>query len=165
MSEMSEIRNNPNTSPGVRTLCEGYRSLNRCSPFKKCGAGRHHLTAWKKWSKEVYIVVMEYYYRSNPVDENEVFLKKHRQRMYREWLERGPCRNTTEQRICDLVKAIRKNGWLPEIELEMIKGRINTTRPQETDEKENQGVEDSFPDSDELVARPKLILMRLQKKR
>ena len=43
----------------------------------------------------------------------------------------------------------------------MIKGRINTTGPQETDQKENQGVEDSFPDSDELVARPKLILMRL----
>ena len=35
----------------------------------------------------------------------------------------------------------------------MKKTRINTTGPQETDEEENQGVEDSFPDSDELVAR------------
>ena len=35
----------------------------------------------------------------------------------------------------------------------MKKRRINTTGPQETDEEENQGVEDSFPDSDELVAR------------
>ena len=35
----------------------------------------------------------------------------------------------------------------------MKKRRINTTGPQETDEEENQGVEDSFPDSGELVAR------------
>ena len=35
----------------------------------------------------------------------------------------------------------------------MKKRRINTTGPKETDEEENQGVEDSFPDSDELVAR------------
>ena len=35
----------------------------------------------------------------------------------------------------------------------MIKRRINTTSPQETDQEENQGVEESFPDSDELVAR------------
>lgn len=75
---MPKIRNNPNTSPRVGILCEGYRSLGR---FKKCGAGRHHLTAWKKWLKEVNIVVMEYYYRSNPVYENEVLLKEYRQRM------------------------------------------------------------------------------------
>ena len=35
----------------------------------------------------------------------------------------------------------------------MIKRRINTTRPQETDQEENQGVEESFPGFDELVAR------------
>ena len=39
-----------------------------------------------------------------------------------------------------------------EIELEMIKRRINTTGPQETHQEENQCVEDSFPDSDELIA-------------
>ena len=35
----------------------------------------------------------------------------------------------------------------------MKKRRINTTGPQEADEEENQGVEDSFPGSDELVAK------------
>ena len=35
----------------------------------------------------------------------------------------------------------------------MKKRRINTTGPQEADEEENQGVEDGFPDSDELVAK------------
>ena len=43
-----------------------------------------------------------------------------------------------------------------EIELEMIKRRINATAPQETDQEENQGVEDILSDSDELVARSKL---------
>ena len=43
-----------------------------------------------------------------------------------------------------------------EVELQMLQRRINTTGPQETDQEESQGVEDSFPDSDELVARAKL---------
>ena len=43
-----------------------------------------------------------------------------------------------------------------EIKLEMIKRRINTTGPEETDQEQNQGVEDSFLDSDELVARAEL---------
>ena len=42
--------------------------------------GRHHVTARKKWSKVVNIVVMECYYRSNPIDENGVPLKRYRQR-------------------------------------------------------------------------------------
>ena len=37
----------------------------------------------------------------------------------------------------------------------MIKRRTNTT-PQETDQEENQGVENSFPDSDSLLDRAKL---------
>ena len=38
----------------------------------------------------------------------------------------------------------------------MLKRRTNTTGPQEADQEENQGVEDSLSDSDELVARAKL---------
>ena len=38
----------------------------------------------------------------------------------------------------------------------MIKRRIDTTGLQEKDQEENQGVEDSFHDSDELVARAEL---------
>ena len=38
----------------------------------------------------------------------------------------------------------------------MITRRINTKGPQKTDQEENQSVEDSFPDSDELVARAEL---------
>ena len=39
-----------------------------------------------KWLKELNIVVMECYYRWNPIDENGVPPKGYRQRMYREWL-------------------------------------------------------------------------------
>ena len=91
---------------------------------------------------------MECYYRSNPIDENGVPLKGYKQKMYREWLERGTFGDATEQKICDQAKAIIKNRWLTEIELEMIKRRINTTRTQKIDQEENQGVEESFPDSD-----------------
>ena len=81
---MPEIRHNANTGPGVRTLCEGPWSPGRCSPAQHRGPGRHHVTATKKLSKEVNVVAMECYYRSNSIDENSVPLKEYRQRMYRE---------------------------------------------------------------------------------
>ena len=84
---MPQIRNNPNTGPGAGTLCEAPRGPGRCSPAQQRGPGCHHVTATKKWSKELDIVVMECYYRSNPVNNNGVHLKGHRQRMNREWLE------------------------------------------------------------------------------
>ena len=31
---------------------------------------------------------------------------------------------STEQRVCDQVRAIRKNGWLSELELEAIKRQV-----------------------------------------
>ena len=64
--------------------------------------------------------------------------------MYSKLLESGP-----------FVDA-RKNGGLTVIELEIIKRRINTTGPQETNKEENQSVEDSFPDPGDLVARTEL---------
>ena len=70
---------------------------------------------------------MECYYRWNPIDKNGVPLKGYRQRMNREWLERGHFGDAAEQRICDQARVIRKNGWLMEVELEMLKRRTNTT--------------------------------------
>lgn len=51
------------------------------------GPGRLHLTARKKWLKQVNMVVMECSYRSNPIDQNGAPLKMYRQRVYREWLQ------------------------------------------------------------------------------
>ena len=41
--------------------------------------------------------------------------------------------DVTEYKICDQAYAIRKKGWLTEIELEVVKRRIKTTGPQKTD--------------------------------
>ena len=84
---------------------------------------------------------MGYCYRRNPIDENGAPLKGYSQRMHREWLERGSFGDATEQRIFDQARAIIKNGWLKEVELEMIKRRINSTEQQETDQEENQAVD------------------------
>ena len=70
---------------------------------------------------------MEFYYRLNPIDENGVSLKGYRQRIYRVWLWQGPFGNATEQRICNEANAIRKNGWLMERELEIIKRKMIRT--------------------------------------
>ena len=46
-----------------------------------------------------------------------------RQRMFREWRDRGLF-ESTEQRVCDQARAIRKNGWLSQLELEAIKRQV-----------------------------------------
>ena len=79
--------------------------------------------------------------------------------MYRKWLERGSFGDATQQRPCDQARAIIKNGWLMEKELEMLQRKINTTLRQETDQEEHKGVEEGLPDSDELVARAELSIV------
>ena len=69
------------------------------------------------------MVVIEYYFRSNSVDENGIPLRGYRQGLFREWNERGLLA-TTVQRLCDQARAIRKNGWSTELELEWIKRKI-----------------------------------------
>ena len=39
--------------------------------------------------------------------------------MFREWREWGMF-ESTEQRVCDQARAIRKNDWLPKLEMEAI---------------------------------------------
>ena len=43
--------------------------------------------------------------------------------MFIEWRDRGLF-ESTEQRLCDQARAIRKNGWLSQLELEIIKRQI-----------------------------------------
>ena len=81
--KIPEIRNNPNTGSGAGTFCEGPSSPESFSPIQQWGHCRHHVTARKKWSKEVNIVVMECYYRSNSFEENGIPLKGYRQRMHK----------------------------------------------------------------------------------
>ena len=43
--------------------------------------------------------------------------------MFREWRDRVLF-ESTEQRVCDQARAIRKNGWLSQLELETIKRQV-----------------------------------------
>ena len=84
---------------------------------------QHQVTARMKWNKEVKKVVMECFYRSKPFDEEGKPIRGYRQIMFREWRDRGFF-ESTEQRVCDQAKAIRRNGWLLQLELETIKRQV-----------------------------------------
>ena len=102
-----------------------------------CGTAaqaRSHLvtadTSRRRWSKEINMIIMECYFRCKPVDENGVPVRGYRQRLYKEWQERGPF-TSMEQRIADQARAIRKNGWLTDMELEGIKRNVLSDDVQE----------------------------------
>ena len=85
--------------------------------------GCHQVTAGMKWNKDVNTVVMECFYRSKPFDEEGKPVRGYRQRMFGEWRDRGLF-ESTEQCVCDQARAIRKNGWLSQLELEAIKRQV-----------------------------------------
>ena len=66
---------------------------------------------------------MECFYRSRPFDEERKPVRGYRQKMFREWRDRGLF-ELTEERVCDQARAIRKNGWLLQLELEAIKRQV-----------------------------------------
>ena len=66
---------------------------------------------------------MECFYRSKLFDVKGKPILGYRKIMFREWKERGMF-ESTEQRLCDQAKAIRKNGWLSELEQEAIKRQV-----------------------------------------
>ena len=90
---------------------------------KQRGPGRNYVTARMKWTKAITVAVMECYYLSNPVDENDKQLRGYIQRMHRIWNEREMLK-CSEQHLCDQVIAIRQNEWLTRLELETIKRRV-----------------------------------------
>ena len=106
------------------TRPSGEGSLpGRCFLVQQLEPGRHQVTARMKWNKEVDKVVMERFERSKPFDEEGKPVRGYRQRMFREWRDRGLF-ESTEQRVCDQARAIRKNGWLSQLELEAIKRQV-----------------------------------------
>ncbi len=129
---MNQNRNVNNDVNGTGTSSEGASS-GRCSVEEQRRPGRNQATARMKWTKEMNIVVMECFYSANPFDENGVPIRGYRQRMYREWRERGMF-NTSEQRLSDQARAIRKNGWLSEVELEAIRRRLAQRSEEEQQE-------------------------------
>ncbi|XP_063595811.1 uncharacterized protein LOC134772703 [Penaeus indicus] len=97
---MNQNRNVDNDVNGTGTSGEGASS-GRCPVDEQRRPGRNQETAKMKWTKEMNIVVMECFYSADPFDENGVPIRGYRQRI-----------------------AIRKNGWLSEVELEAIRRRL-----------------------------------------
>ena len=83
---------------------------------------------------------MECFYRSKSFDEEGKPVRGYRQRMLRKWRDRGLF-ESTEQRVCDQARAIRKNGWLPQLELEAINRQVEDEFQGEFGEDAATGVE------------------------
>uniref|UniRef100_A0A1X7SGB9 Uncharacterized protein n=1 Tax=Amphimedon queenslandica TaxID=400682 RepID=A0A1X7SGB9_AMPQE len=77
-----------------------------------------------RWTKAMNVAAMECYYLSNPVDNNGRSVRGYRKRMYESWKVRGGYLGISEQRLCDQVRAIRKNGWLSQVEIEKIRRKV-----------------------------------------
>ena len=66
---------------------------------------------------------MEWFYRSKPLDEEGKAIKGCQKRMFTEWRDREML-ESTDQRVCDLVRVIRNNSWLSEIKFKAIKIQV-----------------------------------------
>ena len=86
-------------------------------------ADHHPATARKEWTKNANMIVMECYCRSRHVSETEVPIRGYRKKMYSQWKIRGMF-ESTEHRICDQARAMKKNGWLSDLELEAMRRNI-----------------------------------------
>ena len=122
MSEISNQNFENNGVNGTKPLGEGS-STGRCFLIQQQVPVRHHVTARIKFNKEVSKIVMECFYRSKQFGEEGKPVRGYRQRMFREWRDTGLF-ESTKQCVCDQARAVRKNGWLSQLELEIIKRQV-----------------------------------------
>ena len=82
---------------------------------------------------------MEFFFRRKPFDDDGKPIRGYRQRMMQEWKQHGAF-EITEQRLPDQARAIRRNGWFSDLELENIRRMI---------EAESEIVNESIEDVEE----------------
>ena len=82
--------------------------------------GRRQKAASTEWFKEINAAVMEWYFLRITFYEEEKIIKGNRKRMYNIWKERQSLK-VTEQRLSDQARMIRMNGWLTELQMNVIK--------------------------------------------
>ena len=95
----------------------------------QAGSGRQSATGItstnekrRGWTRANNINAMECYYRSQP--EKRGYMK----RMHQIWKDRGLF-STTDQRIADQVRVIKRIGLMSDLEMEEIQQRVTTTPP------------------------------------
>ena len=123
---MNEMSNENSINNGVNRAGPVGKgsSPSSCSLVRQRRPSRYPTTVRTKWSKNVNKVVMEFFFRSKASDDDGKPIRGYGQRMMQEWKEHGLF-EITEQRLCDQARAIRKNGWLSDLELENIRRMID----------------------------------------
>ena len=85
------------------------------------------------------LAVMECFYLSKPIGDNGRTARGYRGRMHTLWKSRGY--QSSEQRVCDQVRAIKMNGWLSEVELNEVRKRVLGVNDQQFESEWQQGEE------------------------
>ena len=84
---------------------------------------------------------MEYFFRSEPFDDDGQLIKGYRLRIMQECKEHGVF-EITEPRLCDQARTIQKNCWLFDLEFEnirrMMEAESDTANETIEDVEENQ---------------------------
>ena len=114
MSEKSNQNFENSDVNGTIPLVEGS-TPGRCFLAQQRELGCHQITARMKWNKEVNKVATECFYRSKLFDEEGKPITGYRERMCREWRDKRLF-ESTEQRVCDQARAVKKNGRLSPFE-------------------------------------------------
>ena len=107
---------------------------------------------------------MECFFGSKSFDNDDKSIRGYRQRMMQEWNEHG-FSEITEQRLCDQARAIRKNGWLSDLELENIRRMIEAESGivnQSIEDKEENQTERGIVRTSEEMSR--LLMIRMKQK-
>ena len=118
MSEMSNLNSENNDINRDGHAGEGS-SPGRCSLVQQPEPSLHPTTVRTKWSKNLYKIAMECFFRSKTFDDDGKLIRGYRQQMMQEKKENGVF-EITKQRLCDQARTIRKNSWLSDLELENI---------------------------------------------
>ena len=139
MSEMSSdiIRNN--SMNGAGTLEEGPLS-GRYPVCEQHRPGRHQKSTRIGWPKEMNVAAMECYFLSRPFDEEGKPIRGYRKQMHNIWKETQGLK-VIEQRLCDQARMIRMNGWLTELEMNVIKKSMVNENADKNDQ--NSGNDDN----------------------
>ena len=147
MSEMSLdiIRNNGVN--GAETLCEGSLP-GRCPVIEQCKPGHHQKTARTGESKEMNVAVMECYLLSRSFDEEGIPIIGYKKRIHSIWKERQGLK-VMEQRLRDQTRMISMNGWLTELEMNVIMKSMTNENADKNDQ--NSGNDDDDQGEDTKV--------------
>ena len=106
--------------------------------------GRKRATAGMKWTKEVNKLVMKCYIKSNPK------VRGYMKRMMALWSDIGVYK-INQQRLADQARAIKRNGWLSDVEIEEIKRSIAAEEMRGDSPENEDDVEESEGDEENVI--------------